>query len=163
MCESELEGKYRDLISGSTTLESSLNLSLSEHLNSEIGLGTIMDVRSAKEWLATTFLFQRMQRNPRHYSIDGEDGRSWQDRVEDMILHNVSILEETELITHDEAKGKLSSTEYGDIMSKVRTQYQYLSCLVFRYSCLVSFIFVKQRYVLDSISAAHLLSDILRR
>jgi hypothetical protein len=48
MCESELENKYRNLIQGRTVVESSLHQNLSEHLNSEIGLGTISDLTSAK-------------------------------------------------------------------------------------------------------------------
>ena len=41
MCEQELEAKYKVLAQGQTILESSLHLGLSEHLNSEIALGTI--------------------------------------------------------------------------------------------------------------------------
>ncbi|KAF7363796.1 ATP-dependent DNA helicase MER3 [Mycena sanguinolenta] len=65
LCESDLEKKYRELVQGKTIVESSLHKNLSEHLNSEIGLGTITNIRSAKEWLRSSFLFQRIQKNPR--------------------------------------------------------------------------------------------------
>ncbi|EGN95664.1 hypothetical protein SERLA73DRAFT_76746 [Serpula lacrymans var. lacrymans S7.3] len=44
LCEAELEHKYRALVQGTTNLESSLHLNLTEHLNSEIGLGTIANI-----------------------------------------------------------------------------------------------------------------------
>jgi ATP-dependent DNA helicase HFM1/MER3 len=47
MCEPELAKKYKDLTHGETILESCLHSNLSEHLNSEISLGTITSMRSA--------------------------------------------------------------------------------------------------------------------
>lgn len=72
MCEPELERKYKMLVSGTMILESCLHLNLTEHINSEIGLGTITDVDSAKEWLRNSFFYQRLQKNPKHYSLDKE-------------------------------------------------------------------------------------------
>lgn len=48
LCDNEQERKYKALVSGKTPLESCLHANLSEHLNSEIGLGTITDLDSAK-------------------------------------------------------------------------------------------------------------------
>lgn len=77
MCESELQEKYRALVQGKTVVESSLHLNLSEHLNSEIGLGTITNVNSAKEWLKSSFLFQRIQKNARHYALGKDEIITW--------------------------------------------------------------------------------------
>ncbi|KAE9393645.1 P-loop containing nucleoside triphosphate hydrolase protein [Gymnopus androsaceus JB14] len=118
MCESELENKYRALVQGKTVVESSLHTNLSEHINSEIGLGTISNVNSAKEWLKSSFLFQRIQKNPRHYSLGKDDGQTWEDRVDDIVMQSIRNLRKSELITMEEGNDAIASTEYGDIMSK---------------------------------------------
>ncbi|KAJ6531293.1 hypothetical protein B0H19DRAFT_1242397 [Mycena capillaripes] len=121
LCESELENKYRELVQGKTIVESSLHTNLSEHINSEIGLGTITNVRSAKEWLRSSFLFQRIQKNPAHYALGKGEDQSWEERVDDMVMQSVEKLRETKLIADAKAgdrSGVLTSTEFGDIMSK---------------------------------------------
>lgn len=121
MCETELESKYRNLASGKTVLESSLHLNLSEHLNSEIGLGTITDINSAKHWLKDSFLYRRIQKNPAHYALNKETSQSWAERVDDLVMHTIAHLRKNELVSASEDKDdtSVSSTEYGDIMSKV--------------------------------------------
>ena len=121
MCESELEAKYKALVQGQTVLESCLHLNLSEHINSEVGLGTITDLETAKEWLHNSFLYRRIQKNPRHYAIGKDGGQTWQQRVDDLVAQSVAKLREAGLVAcTDEHSGQLCSTEYGDIMSKVR-------------------------------------------
>ncbi|KAJ7461495.1 Sec63 Brl domain-containing protein [Mycena latifolia] len=103
MCETELEGKYRELVQGKTIVESSLHTNLSEHINSEIGLGTITN------------------KNPAHYALGKGDNQSWEERVDDMVMDSVQKLRETNLIAGAKAgdtSGVLTSTEFGDIMSK---------------------------------------------
>ncbi|KAK0484062.1 Sec63 Brl domain-containing protein [Armillaria novae-zelandiae] len=120
LCETELESKYRQLVQGKTILESSLHVNLSEHLNSEIGLGTVTSISSATDWLRNSFLFQRIRKNPRHYALGKDEGQTWEERVDDLVMQSISKLKESELITcsEDGGDGQLSSTEYGDIMSK---------------------------------------------
>lgn len=123
LCEKELENKYRALVQGKTILESSLHTTLSEHLNSEIGLGTITNLTSAKEWLRGSFLFQRIRKNPQHYALGKEDNQTWEERVDDLVMRSVEKLRKTQLIeipTEGNSNEELISTEYGDIMSKVR-------------------------------------------
>ncbi|KAL7283636.1 hypothetical protein ACG7TL_003072 [Trametes sanguinea] len=118
MCEQELEAKYKALAQGQTILESSLHLHLPEHLNSEIALGTITNMVSAKEWLHNSFLFRRLQKNPLHYDIRKEGNKEWEQRMHDLVADSVKTLKDTELVTHEDRHDVLSSTEYGDIMSK---------------------------------------------
>lgn len=122
MCEQELEAKYKALAQGQTVLESSLHLHLPEHLNSEIALGTITDMDSANQWLHNSFLFRRLQKNPGHYDINREGARSWEERMDDLVADSVKTLKEAEMVKSDEGNA-LSSTEYGDIMSKVGDSY----------------------------------------
>ncbi|KAI9847145.1 MAG: Sec63, partial [Pleopsidium flavum] len=72
MTRQEKVQKYERIMSGQELLESSLHLNLIDHLNAEIGLGTITDLRSAKKWLAGTFLYVRLKQNPDHYKLDGD-------------------------------------------------------------------------------------------
>lgn len=128
MCETELEQKYKSLVQGETILESCLHINLAEHLNSEIGLGTITNVNTAKGWLRASFLYQRMQRNPGYYALSLEGKKTVKDSVDELVMQSIAQLEKTKLVNHVESdggsSGKLTSTEYGEIMSKVR-------CLLF--------------------------------
>lgn len=120
LCEPELEQKYKALVNGTTKLESSLHLHLDEHLNSEIGLGTITNIASAKEWLRNSFLWRRLQKNPKHYAIGKNEDETWQGKLDELVVQSVMKLKETELVEYDsEGDGEMCSTEYGDIMSKV--------------------------------------------
>lgn len=122
MCEAELKAKYEALVQGRTTLESCLHTNLSEHINSEIGLGTIRDIDSAKKWLHNSFLFQRIQQNPKHYAIGKAGDQTWQERIDEMVTESVHKLQESELVVaSDTDMSQLTSTDYGDIMSKVGT------------------------------------------
>ncbi|KAF9246342.1 P-loop containing nucleoside triphosphate hydrolase protein [Melanogaster broomeanus] len=118
LCETDLEQKYRALTQGTTTLESSLHRNLAEHLNSEIGLGTISSVESAKDWLHRSFLFHRIQKNPRHYDVGKDEKQTWQEKMDEIVMQSILSLRETQLIAYTEGDGELCSTEYGDVMSK---------------------------------------------
>jgi replicative superfamily II helicase len=149
LCEPELEQKYKALANGTTKLESSLHLHLDEHLNSEIGLGTITHVTSAKEWLRNSFLWRRLQKNPKHYAIGKNDNETWQSKIDDLVMQSVKKLKATELVEYEsDGDGDLCSTEYGDIMSKVRPalfQTIYSPTSTNRYS---SSTFDNQRYAI---------------
>ncbi|KAF8447766.1 P-loop containing nucleoside triphosphate hydrolase protein [Boletus edulis BED1] len=118
LCEPELEHKYRTLAQGNTALESSLHQNLAEHLNSEIGLGTISTVENAKDWLRRSFFFRRIQKNPHHYDIGKNESQTWREKVDEIVIQSIHSLRDTKLIEYTEKDGRLSSTEYGDVMSK---------------------------------------------
>ncbi|CAM5171748.1 unnamed protein product, partial [Natator depressus] len=61
--------KYVQLLNGADTIESSLHKHLVEHLNAEIVLHTITDVKIALEWIRSTFLYIRVLKNPVHYVV----------------------------------------------------------------------------------------------
>ena len=121
MCEPELVQKYESFTHGSTTLESSLHLNLTEHINAEIGLGTIKDTSSAQEWLRRSFLYRRISKNTGRYVAGPDNGKTWEEGLDAMLSRCISNLKQEELVQDVEDDGKrLSSTEFGDIMSKVR-------------------------------------------
>jgi ATP-dependent DNA helicase HFM1/MER3 len=102
-------------------------------VNSEIGLGTIIDIESAKEWLRSSFLFRRLQRNPKHYAIGKGEQQTWQERLDEMVMESVRLLTEGQLVKHEKDYDQLSLTEFGDIMSKVCCPILFLVCCM--HSC----------------------------
>ncbi len=129
MCEQELEAKYKALAQGQTVLESSLHLGLPEHLNSEVALGTITDTDTAKQWLRRSFLYRRLQKNPTHYDFKKDSDKTWQERMDELVMESIATLTQADLVVLDGDDSALSSTEYGDIMSKVRF-LPYYDCTV---------------------------------
>jgi ATP-dependent DNA helicase HFM1/MER3 len=67
LTRSDKREKYEKLVTGRTLMESRLHLQLAEHINAEIGLGTISDLVSAQNWLRSTFFFVRLRVNPNLY------------------------------------------------------------------------------------------------
>lgn len=110
MCNTTQKTHYEQLAAGTTVIESSLHLALSEHLNSEISLGTITNIETAKRWLRSTFLFQRIRRNPKHYGIGKEGDQTWEARFDNLVATALKSLEKSQLIVVEDDE-TLSATE----------------------------------------------------
>ncbi|KAK4245688.1 hypothetical protein C7999DRAFT_42776 [Corynascus novoguineensis] len=110
--------RYEKMVSGQEILESTLHLNLIEHLNSEICLGTIHDLTSAKRWLGGTFLSVRLRRNPSHYHLAGEATNPSQidDKLEEICERDIKQLQEADL--------------YGCAMSKYMVEFQTMKLLL---------------------------------
>ncbi|KAJ5174318.1 uncharacterized protein N7482_000195 [Penicillium canariense] len=118
---------YERLVSGSESLESCLHLNLIDHLNAEIGLGSVTDVQSATRWLAGTFLFVRLRRNPTYYKL--KEGASQKD--EDELLRqicekDIKLLRECGLVDAE----KLCSTRFGDAMARYYVRFETMKILL---------------------------------
>jgi len=128
MTRSEKVDRYKLMISGQDILESTLHLNLIEHLNSEIGLGTVHDVYSAKRWLAGTFLNIRIRKNPTYYKFSCDRGsRDADERLEGVCERDIELLKSTKLITEDQ---RFTCTEYGQVMSKYMIQFETMKLLL---------------------------------
>jgi ATP-dependent DNA helicase HFM1/MER3 len=128
MTRAEKVDRYKLMISGQDILESTLHLNLIEHLNSEIGLGTVHDVYSAKRWLAGTFLSVRMRKNPTYYKFDCDTGsRDADERLEGVCERGIELLKNTKLITDDQ---RFTCTEYGQAMAKYMVQFETMKLLL---------------------------------
>lgn len=55
---------------GTKPLESQLHGHLAEHLNSEICLRSIIDLKMAVKWIKSSFYYVRALKNPVHYGLD---------------------------------------------------------------------------------------------
>ena len=72
-------------------------------------------------WLRNSFLFQRIQKNPRHYGLGKASGQTWQSRLDELVDSSIRDLQKSDLVTNSGIGDDFTSTEYGDIMSKVRS------------------------------------------
>lgn len=114
----------RDLV---LTIDS-LHKNLVEHLNSEIGLGTVTNLSTAKKWLKGTFLYVRLKENPEHYHIEDQaPGRDLDERLENICRKGIAALEE-----HDLVRGtvKLQCTEFGDLMARYYLKFDTMKDLL---------------------------------
>lgn len=120
---------YEKLVSGEELLESCLHLNLIDHLNAEIGLGTVHDVYTAKRWLAGTFLYVRLGQNPSHYKLDGDAvDQDLNDRIERICKRDLALLEDTQLISSSD--GRLRATEFGDAMARYYIEFKTMQVLL---------------------------------
>ncbi|KLJ06907.1 hypothetical protein EMPG_17602 [Blastomyces silverae] len=113
---------YEKLVAGTEPLESCLHLNLIDHLNAEIGLGTVTDVESAVRWLTGTFFFIRLRKNPAHYKLkEGANRSDEEEMLKEVCEENIKRLQECSLITSEEP---LRSTEFGDAMARYYVKFK---------------------------------------
>ncbi|KAK3381089.1 hypothetical protein B0H63DRAFT_434481 [Podospora didyma] len=121
--------RYEKMISGREILESTLHLNLIEHLNSEVCLGTVSDMTTAKTWLSGTFLSVRLQRNPAHYQLhNGSNGSSIEDVLEDICQRDITQLKEAGLVSHRDQR--LAPSEHGRAMSKYMVEFSTMKLIL---------------------------------
>lgn len=111
---------YLGLLNLQIPLESQLLKSLPDQLNAEIVLGTVNNLREGVNWLSYTYLYVRMLKNPKHYSIpleELEEDPELLKRRLNLIHTAASILENSGLIQYDKKNGSFSATFLGKISS----------------------------------------------
>jgi ATP-dependent DNA helicase HFM1/MER3 len=114
--------RYEMLVTGQDLIESKLHLNLVDHMNAEIGLGTIGDLVSARKWLKGTFLYVRLQQNPDYYKLDGaRNSQSIEEQVEDICHRDITLLRETNLVS---GQDHFVCTEFGHIMSRYYIHFE---------------------------------------
>jgi ATP-dependent DNA helicase HFM1/MER3 len=118
---------YEKLVSGSESLESCLHLNLIDHLNAEIGLGNISDIDSAVKWLAGTFLFVRLRRNPTHYKLkEGANQEDEDELLRQICEKDIHLLREVGLVEAD----SLCSTQFGNAMARYYVRFETMKVLL---------------------------------
>ncbi|KAI1473119.1 P-loop containing nucleoside triphosphate hydrolase protein [Daldinia caldariorum] len=120
--------RYKSMISGDETLESTLHRNLVEHLNSEISLGTIQDVQTAKKWIGGTFLSVRVRQSPLLYQL--EDVRNAEDadkKMEEWCERDLKLLQQSGLVT---THAPFRCTEYGHAMSRYMVNFETMKDLL---------------------------------
>lgn len=118
---------YERLVSGSESLESCLHLNLIDHLNAEIGLGNVTDIESAVRWLAGTFLFVRLRRNPTHYKLkEGANKDDEHEMLRQICEKDIKLLQDCELVSSE----NLKSTQFGDAMARYYVRFETMKTLL---------------------------------
>ena len=127
LTRSDKRVKYENLVAGTQPLESQLHLQLVEHINAEIGLGTICDIPSAKSWLRSTFFFIRCRANPKYYGVTRNDD-AIDSMIEERCISSIEVLLNHGLI--ENVEGRFRSTAYGEAAARyylrLPTMYQIL-------------------------------------
>ena len=119
--------RYRKIVSGQDLLESTLHRNLIEHLNAEIGLGTIVNLESAKKWLASTFLCIRLQKNSAHYQLkEGVAPSDESEILQQICEKDISLLTGADLVRGD---SHLKCTELGDAMARYSVKFETMKTL----------------------------------
>jgi ATP-dependent DNA helicase HFM1/MER3 len=123
------KNRYEKMVSGQEILESTLHLNLIEHLNSEICLGTIHNLPSAKTWLGGTFLSVRLRRNPNYYQLTHGTRTASQvdDKLEEICERDIKQLQDSGLVADQDT---FRCTEYGLAMSKYMVQFNTMKLLL---------------------------------
>lgn len=102
-----------------------LHRNLIEHINSEIGLGSIKDLASAIQWLSGTFFHVRFKANPNHYKLD-RDGKSY-DSVKQICSDAIELLSDNDLV---EGEVHLRQTAFGSAMARYCISFETMKSLV---------------------------------
>jgi ATP-dependent DNA helicase HFM1/MER3 len=121
--------RYEKMVSGQEILESTLHLHLIEHLNSEVCLGTIRDLASAKTWLKGTFLSVRLRRNPGHYKMTGAISNPLQidESLSEICERDIKLLQDAEMLT---PSCSFACTDYGRAMSRYMIEFTTMKLLL---------------------------------
>ncbi|KAK8018948.1 hypothetical protein PG991_008138 [Apiospora marii] len=120
--------RYEKMVSGMEKLESKLHLNLVEHLNSEVGLGTIQNLDTAKKWIDGTFLNVRMRQNPDKYTLKGSDtGANADESLQQWCERDIRTLQQHRLITQGD---HFKCTEYGNAMSRYMVKFETMKLLL---------------------------------
>nr|WJN24856.1 meiosis specific DNA helicase [Pseudozyma thailandica] len=135
MCEDTVQAHYRELVSGSRDIESSLVKDLVEHVNAEVGLRARTTEAEISAWIRQSFMWIRLQKNPTHY-LSQDEGIGL-DSIEDILQHlctkTLRALQDATLISCsdvDDATAEIKSTEYGDIMSRFFLRHKTMLALM---------------------------------
>jgi ATP-dependent DNA helicase HFM1/MER3 len=108
--------RYEMMVTGQDLLESKLHTNLVDHMNAEIGLGTIRDLMSARKWLKGTFLYVRLKQNPNHYKLEGaRSGQNIEEQVDDICSRDIALLVEHNLVSGEDY---FQCTEFGHAMAR---------------------------------------------
>ncbi|GAN10881.1 DEAD/DEAH box DNA helicase [Mucor ambiguus] len=111
----QMELRYKSLVSGTTNLESRLHENLIEHLVSEICLGTITNQVTALKWLQSTFLYVRLLKNPEHYKLN-QNSISSNTILQEICTKNLELLQYHNLIQKSPLDATLKATPFGVAM-----------------------------------------------
>lgn len=111
---------YLGMITHSVPIESKFIEGLADHLNAEVVLGTVTNVKEGVAWLGYTYLIVRMRKNPLAYGISWEELSLDPDLVEyrrKLISEAARELDRARMVRFDERSGNIYTSEMGRVAS----------------------------------------------
>eukprot|EP00180_Rhodochaete_pulchella_P002135 Plantae.Rhodophyta-Rhodochaete_pulchella.ctg3224.p1 GENE.Plantae.Rhodophyta-Rhodochaete_pulchella.ctg3224~~Plantae.Rhodophyta-Rhodochaete_pulchella.ctg3224.p1 ORF type:complete len:759 (+),score=148.50 Plantae.Rhodophyta-Rhodochaete_pulchella.ctg3224:3-2279(+) len=113
---------YLRLLTSTLPIESQMNKgsSLIDHLNAEIVLGSISNVKEGAEWLSYTYLSVRMRENPLAYGLHWAEVQSdpyLATRKAEMVVSASKALDEARMVRFDPKSGTVGPTDLGRVAS----------------------------------------------
>lgn len=113
-CRDDIE----KMLTGNLIVDSQLHKFLTEHMNSEIVLGTVTSDSIARKWLESTFLNVRLKKNPENYGLKKDSSDSTKEAtVASWCRSSIDLLVKHKLIQRDR-NGALIATEVGRAMAR---------------------------------------------
>lgn len=111
---------YLGMITHSVPIESKFTEGLADHLNAEVVLGTVTNVKEGVVWLGYTYLIVRMRKNPLAYGISWEELSMDPDLLEyrrKLIIGAARELDRARMVRFDERSGNIYTAEMGRVAS----------------------------------------------
>ena len=111
---------YLGMITHSVPIESKFVDGLADHLNAEVALGTVTNVREGVSWLGYTYLVVRMRKNPLAYGISWEELAMDPELVDyrrNLITQAARALDRARMVRFDERSGNIYTAEMGRVAS----------------------------------------------
>lgn len=112
--------KYLAMVARAKPIESQLQQDLENHLNAEICLGTVSNIREGIRWLTHTYLYIRMQKDPIIYGVTYDelfDDPTLGIKRRELIIKAVKNLDAARMVRYSESTGILVPTDLGRIAS----------------------------------------------
>ena len=121
---------YLSLMNQQLPIESQFIKKLPDMLNAEVVLGSVQTVREAASWLAYTYLYVRMLRNPGLYGISADDVEKdptlLQRRI-DLVHSAATLLDKHNLLRYDRKTGGFQVTALGRVASHYYVSHSSIS------------------------------------
>eukprot|EP00457_Paulinella_chromatophora_P000148 gb/GEZN01000148.1/.p1 GENE.gb/GEZN01000148.1/~~gb/GEZN01000148.1/.p1 ORF type:complete len:2144 (+),score=329.45 gb/GEZN01000148.1/:63-6494(+) len=111
---------YLSLLTAQMPIESQFISALPDHLNAEIILGTVSNLREAISWLGYTYLYTRMLRNPFIYGLGHKDAqldKYLAGKRKSLVLNAAKELMRCRMVKFDVVSGNFFSTDLGRVAS----------------------------------------------
>ncbi|RYP91232.1 hypothetical protein DL770_002624 [Monosporascus sp. CRB-9-2] len=116
---------YLTAVTEQQPIESRFSSKLVDNLNAEVALGTVTSIQEAVQWIGYSYLFVRMQRNPRAYGIEWDEIRDdpmLVQRRRQLAIQAARTLQQSQMIIFNEITEELRSKDIGRIASQYYIQ-----------------------------------------
>lgn len=118
MTKTSEQSQIEKMLTGKLVVDSQLHKFLTEHLNSEIVLGTINDDLIARKWIESTFLRVRLMRNPENYGLKKNCSLTVKENILiNLCKESIELLMKYGMIKRTN-QGFLEATDCGRAMAK---------------------------------------------